>query len=255
MTAARIAVDGMWVACVLAAAWIRRPRPQRRPAGSAGLAVSVGPVTMAGGAARRLARRPPDLAADRIVGWAMVGVTVALAAAPALVPLPVVIAWAVPRGVARRRARLETAALDDALPDAVDLFSLAVGAGLTVPLALPIVAKRAPPPLGPALAAADRRRSLGEPLVDALGAVLPEQESVRPLVAVLVASLRDGAPLAEPLARLADDLRQDRQRAAEARARRVPVQMLFPLVLCTLPAFVLVTIVPVLAGALRGLRA
>ena len=36
-------------------------------------------------------------------------------------------------------------------------------------------------------------------------------------------------------------------------ARRVPVQLLFPLVACVLPAFALLTVVPLLAGTLRTL--
>ena len=45
-------------------------------------------------------------------------------------------------------------------------------------------------------------------------------------------------------ARLAAEARLERRRAAEATARRVPVKLLFPLVLCTLPAFALLTVVP-----------
>jgi hypothetical protein len=37
-------------------------------------------------------------------------------------------------------------------------------------------------------------------------------------------------------------------------ARRLPVKLLFPLVLCTLPAFALLTVVPLLVGSLRELR-
>ena len=37
-------------------------------------------------------------------------------------------------------------------------------------------------------------------------------------------------------------------------ARRLPVHLLFPLVLCTLPAFGLLTVAPLLAGGLRSLR-
>ena len=54
-------------------------------------------------------------------------------------------------------------------------------------------------------------------------------------------------------AALAREARLDRRRRAEARARRVPVLLLFPLVLCVLPAFGLLTVVPLLVGSLPDL--
>jgi pilus assembly protein TadC len=59
--------------------------------------------------------------------------------------------------------------------------------------------------------------------------------------------------LALPLERVAEQARDVRRRHAEESARRVPVQLLFPLVACVLPAFVLLTVVPLLAGTLRSL--
>jgi hypothetical protein len=55
------------------------------------------------------------------------------------------------------------------------------------------------------------------------------------------------------LERLGLELRLDRRRAAEQQARRVPVRLLGPLVMCTLPAFALLTIVPLLVASLRAL--
>ena len=56
-----------------------------------------------------------------------------------------------------------------------------------------------------------------------------------PLLRLLVAAHRDGTPVAEPLARLAGEQRLARRRLAEARARQVPVRLLFPFVFCTSP--------------------
>jgi tight adherence protein C len=53
---------------------------------------------------------------------------------------------------------------------------------------------------------------------------------------------------------LAAEVRAERRRRAEAAARRVPVKLLFPLVLCVLPAFGLLTVVPLLAGAATSLH-
>jgi len=157
---------------------------------------------------------------------------------------------------AGRAARRSEAAVVAALPDVIDLFRVAVGAGLTMPLAVPAVAARAEPgPLHAGLAEVVRRVALGAGLVEALdGLVASVGEPVRALAAALSDGLRYGAPVADNLDRLATEARRDRQRRVERAARQAPVHLLFPLVLCILPAFVLLTLAPVFASGLRALR-
>lgn len=156
---------------------------------------------------------------------------------------------------ARRRTRAHDAALRDQLPDLVDLFRSAVDAGLTVGQAIDAVGSRLDGPCGAALHTVRRRVALGERRVVALEALHDLGEPIRPLAAALIASERDGAPLGVALRAVSDDARLVRRRAAEEAARRLPVQLLFPLVLCILPAFGLLTLVPLLAGTLRSLTA
>ena len=82
---------------------------------------------------------------------------------------------------ARRRRRRQLAAIAADLPDVVDLLVLAVGAGLTVRLAVAAVARRSPGPLGAELARALQEADLGRRLADALDD-LPERagEATRP---------------------------------------------------------------------------
>jgi hypothetical protein len=58
---------------------------------------------------------------------------------------------------------------------------------------------------------------------------------------------------AEALAARAEALRSRGRLAAEAEAGRAAVRLAFPLVLCFLPAFVLLVVVPTVAGAVRAL--
>jgi tight adherence protein C len=161
-----------------------------------------------------------------------------------------------PPVVRRRRARKrDAAAVVAELPDVVDLFALAVGAGRTGTRALAAVASRAPPAWRPALEHATGRVSSGDRLGDALaGLTTALGEAARPLATALAASARYGTPLLPALERLAIDARSERRRRAEEAARRLPITLLFPLVLCVLPAFGLLTLAPSLAGALRTLR-
>jgi pilus assembly protein TadC len=73
------------------------------------------------------------------------------------------------------------------------------------------------------------------------------------VVDVLLAADRDGGPVAPVLDQLAAEARAQRRREAAAQARQLPVRLAAPLVLCTLPSFVLLGVVPLVAGALASL--
>lgn len=212
------------------------------------------PAGVVGAAVRRGAGRAPDPAADRRVGRAL-GVALALGVVEPLLALVwisgVAVASVVRRRSERRRARQ---ALVDELPEVVDLLALATSSGLSVPLAVGVVADRGVGRIAAGLAHAVEVARQGGHLADALDALVDEVgEEVRPLARVLAGSLRDGTEVVPALDRLAGEVRLQRRRLAEERARRLPVQLLFPLVLCVLPAFALLTVVPLLAGALDGL--
>ncbi|WP_420437422.1 type II secretion system F family protein [Candidatus Poriferisodalis sp.] len=74
----------------------------------------------------------------------------------------------------------------------------------------------------------------------------------RAFAGAVTGSLRTGIPLAPELERLGRELREDRRRRLEGKVRRLPVLLLFPLVLCVLPALGLIAIVPVLVAAFGG---
>jgi tight adherence protein C len=156
---------------------------------------------------------------------------------------------------ARAEARAHQRAVAAELPEVVDLLRLAVGAGLTVPLAVHAVSRRAPGKIGAALGRIGEETTRGRRLADALDQ-LPARlgEGTRSLAAALAGCERYGHPIGPALERLAEECRHQRRRHAEAAARRVPVLLLFPLVLCILPAFALLTVAPLLAGAVRALR-
>jgi len=180
---------------------------------------------------------------------------VVLVVAPALAPLPVLAAWGLPRLAARRDHRRRLQRFEADLPETVDLLALAVGAGCNVPLAVAAAGSRGSGPLAAELRRLTAEVSGGRRLADVLDE-LPARagESVRPLAAALAGCERYGAPLGPSLDRIAEHVRRQRQRRGEEAARRVPVLLLFPLVLCILPAFALLTVAPLIAGALQELR-
>lgn len=206
-----------------------------------------------GGRIRRLGSRPPDPRADRVLGAALlVGAPLALVQ-PWFGVAVGALAWIVPMVRSRQREQERRRMVRDALPDVVELFRVAIGAGLTVHLAVEAVAPRVEPPFAGALAEVRRQVALGVRLAEALPLLLELGDPVRGLVVALIGSERDGTPLVPALERVAAEARMLRRRSAEEEARRLPVQLLFPLVVCILPAFGLLTVVPLLGGAVRSL--
>lgn len=213
-------------------------------------------VALAGPARRWTPSRPrgrPSLSRHRRPALLLAAVAVGLVL-PWLPPLAALGWWARRRVRAQRATTARVAAVRLALPDAVDLLVLASTAGLSLPMALPRVAEHAATPVGPALRAAEEAAAAGALRADALRHHLtPLGERARALADVLVDHLRYGVPLLPALERTGLELRLDRRRAAEQEARRVPVRLLAPLVTCVLPAFALLTVIPLLAASLEAL--
>ena len=85
----------------------------------------------------------------------------------------------------------------------------------------------------------------------ALGAFAARGAPEARVAAIVSAATRLGAPLAELLVLQADSLRESERRRAEARARRLPVLMMFPLTFCVLPALLIVFLGPPLLSMLN----
>jgi tight adherence protein C len=252
MTALVTLVPILWAGLVMVVGWRVRPVRSRvdelRP--DARVEAAHGPLTVLGRFLRRRVGAAPDPTADRHVGLVAVASVLAGAVWPPAALVVIGAGAAVPGWRARRERRRRSVDVIAELPELVDLFTLAIGAGLTVPLAVDAVSRRSHGPTGAALVAAAGRARLGQPLPDALGQVVDDVgEPVRSLVGALSSTERYGTPLLPELARVGAEARLIRRRASEVAARRLPVQLLFPLVLCTLPAFGLLAVAPLLVSA------
>ena len=155
-------------------------------------------------------------------------------------------------GVASRRTRRIA---ERAYPDAIEMIVLAVRAGYLPAAAMAEAVPYLVPEIRPAFAAVVERTKAGERFADALAA-LPTALGplASPLADSFAAADRYGQPIAPVLDRLATEARQHRRRQADSLARQLPVRMSVPLVLCTLPSFVFLAVVPLLLAALSSLH-
>jgi tight adherence protein C len=139
-------------------------------------------------------------------------------------------------------------------PEAValtaDLLAMAARAGLTPYLSLEVAARFGPPPVAEHLAATLSAAEGGLALAESLDAEAQRTPPLSPLLALMAASERSGAPVGAALVRLAAATRAQARRTAMARSRTVPVRLLFPLVFLVLPAFLLLTVAPVVLASL-----
>lgn len=143
-----------------------------------------------------------------------------------------------------------------ALAELCDVLGAAVRAGLNLTLALEVAEDLGPPVFVGALRSIRERVERGERLVVALDR-LPSMlgDSIRPITGLLQSADRDGIALARLVDALAADARRERRQHIERNARRLPVLLLGPLVGCVLPAFMILTVVPVVIASVLSLAA
>ncbi|GII81224.1 hypothetical protein Sru01_62060 [Sphaerisporangium rufum] len=151
----------------------------------------------------------------------------------------------VPGEVRRRQARIATD-----LPFAIDLMVACLRAGQPVDGALAATAAAMTEPLAGCLGRVNARLRLGAG-PETAWSVLDADRPLAPLARGMTRAALTGAPVADVLARLAADARLAARAESAAAARRVGVQVVAPLGLCFLPAFVLLGVVPIIA-ALAG---
>jgi pilus assembly protein TadC len=155
-----------------------------------------------------------------------------------------VIGRAEPPSVRRRREQTRAD-----LPHVVGLLASALRAGAATGEAVGVVCEALPGAAGDRLAPVAARLALG---VDPIRVweQLAADDALGPLGRALARAQATGAPVVRSVERLAEDLAAGARAEVEDRARAVGVKAALPLGLCLLPAFVLIGIVPLVAGML-----
>lgn len=149
----------------------------------------------------------------------------------------------------RRRERL---ALLAGAPLVADLLAAALVAGVPIDRAVPVIARALGSPVGDALELVAAHVRVGE-APDHAWSRVADTPGLGAIATTVARSARSGAPLAGMLVDTADDLRAQAAATALAEVRATSVRAVLPLGLCLLPAFVLLGILPVVAGLIAEL--
>jgi len=152
-----------------------------------------------------------------------------------------------------RRLTDHVTRVDSVVPDFVDVVSIHLRAGKPPALAFLQASETATGAMSQPVHAVSAAQNRGERFVEAL---LANRQSfplrAQPLLDALIDTERDGLSPRELFERLASEAHAQRRRDAEQRIRALPVRLTLPLVGCVLPAYVLLAVVPLLAGQLTS---
>ncbi len=139
------------------------------------------------------------------------------------------------------------------LAEAIDMLTVSVEAGLGFDAALLQVAKNTKGPMAGECFRVIQEIQIGKSRTEAFQA-LAERTSVdelRTFVSALVQADRLGVPIAAVLREQSKEMRLKRRQRAEEQAQKVPVKVLFPLVLFILPVMFVIIMGP---GAIQIIR-
>ncbi|KRC02531.1 type II secretion system F family protein [Duganella sp. Root198D2] len=159
------------------------------------------------------------------------------------------IGYYLPNGVLARRAQLRQRDIFESLPDALDLLTICVEAGLSMERALAKVAgeihiKSVALAQELQLVLMEMRSGFSKERALRNLALRSGVEDVDALVAMLVQAERFGTSMGDSLRVHADNLRRKRAVVAQEAAAKVALKLLFPLIFCIFPALMIVLLGP-----------
>jgi tight adherence protein C len=220
------------------------------------------PVDMRRKLARKLvlAGSPPRWDADRVAAMKIVGTVVGAGLGVVLaqrfdlaglthlgfIALLTGVGYFGPDVVLSRAVQRRQFAIRKALPDTMDLLTISVEAGLGFDAAMTQVVQNVPGPLSLEMARMLQEVQLGVSRADAFRH-LAERTDVDEINAFVLAMIQAdifGISVSKVLRAQARELRTKRRQHAERLAMQIPVKILFPMILCVMPALFVVVIGP-----------
>ena len=139
--------------------------------------------------------------------------------------------------------------------DIIDQMTICVEAGLGLDAAIARVASTTDGPLAEELRHTLSDIRAGVPRTQALRALSDRVQvpEIRQLVSALLQAQKHGVPMADTLRIQSAQMRLKRTQRTEERAAKLTVKMLFPIIVCFLPVFMIIIMVPSLINISRAI--
>jgi tight adherence protein C len=232
------------------------------------LASKFTPATYGRGLQRRLdvAGNPRGWAAERVLAFKGIGLTGGLLLGAflgmkhgvAVLFLPLIgapIGFFLPDIWIRNLGEHRQEKLLLGLPDAIDMMTVCVEAGLGFDAALSRVALNLEGPIAEEAARVLQEMQFGKSRTEALRALVERTDvaELRTFVSSLVQSSELGISVGDVLREQSNEMRIRRRQRAEEKAQKLPVKILFPLLFCMLPAMFIVVVGPASLNIIKTL--
>jgi tight adherence protein C len=139
--------------------------------------------------------------------------------------------------------------------DVIDQLTICVEAGLGFDAALARVAATTDGPLTDELRHTMSDIRTGVPRSQALRALSDRAQviEIRQLVTALLQAQKHGVPMGETLRIQSAEMRTKRTQRTEEKAAKLTVKMIFPIIVCFLPVFMIITLAPALINIFDAL--
>jgi tight adherence protein C len=163
-----------------------------------------------------------------------------------LSPILGLAAWFVPDALLYQLAYERSESIRRELPDAIDLLTISVEAGLGFDAAVQKVASHASGSVAAEFARLLAEMQVGRSRSEAITAMAErtDVEELRSFSSAMVQADTFGVPIASVLRVQSKELRVKRRQRAEEKAQKVPVKLLFPLVFLILPCIFIIVLGP-----------
>jgi tight adherence protein C len=166
-----------------------------------------------------------------------------------------VIGFLVPDALLSRQIDARNLQIRRELADVVDQISMMVQAGLGIDAAIARAARSNTGPIADEFirVGQDVRVGIDRSVALANMAERTDVPELRTVVAAITQAERLGSPISQTLEIQAQDLRLKRRQHAEEQAMKLPVKLLFPMVLCILPVLLIIILSPAVISIMENL--
>jgi tight adherence protein C len=158
----------------------------------------------------------------------------------------VALGWWMPSVYVDRTRRLRFEQMNRQMPDMIDLLIVTLEAGLGLLASMRVASETLRDPLGQEMRLTLQEQRMGLSVGEAIQSLgkRADCENMRIFVRALTQGEKLGVSIGKTMRDLAEEMRKRRKAAAEERAQKMPLKMLFPLLFFIFPAIFIVLLVP-----------